>query len=164
MHKLNKFSAILTWGRVEQDPKIVVPSIFQDWQKNLGQTKRSSSEELNSHLKCFFIPSNLEGDITSIFSSNNFIDEEDFSASSIQIIDLDFSEGAIPALCVKADFHFLTLPNFSQRTIVQWEKENADSINFAISFEWNFKNIVEQPTIAINDFDELNFGLSNLNL
>ena len=119
------------------------------WRKNDPKARAL----VTPFLCCFFLPGNIQGDISKILRVEDHIE-----ADSITVSDADFSNTNLPRISASAHFTVQSVDKLDQTRLDKWQEKN-DMLYWGISFEWRFDGLDEMKFWAIWDYRALGVEL-----
>jgi len=151
-----QFQIWIKWGQSADDVDAEdLPKAFSEAKKLWKKRKRGEAGQIIApFLKCLFIPTNVDGDLTELLKKPEYVEVAD-----IQIDGVDFAHSNLPQFCASAT---LTLPakeKITKGLIEQWENAN-DMLHSGVSFKWHIDGVDEDLDLYCENHQGLGMSLA----
>lgn len=151
-----KFQIWIKWGYSTDDVGVEdLPKVFSDAKKLWKKKKINEAGQLIApFLKCIFIPSNVDGDLTKLLRKPEYVEVADLQVDSV-----DFAHSNLPKFCASAT---LTLPakeKITKKFVEQWENAN-DMLHSGVSFKWDIRGVDEDLDLYCENHQGLGMSLA----
>ena len=156
-NKVVTFEASINWAVSNEGFELnALPPEFSQAKALFELKDERCFEVIASFINCYFIPSNIFGDIEEVFSFDNVDDE--IPADNLSVFSLDFSEHNLPRFSAKAIFKLEVNSDFDLTDLDDWQDDN-DMLDNGVSFEWEIDSIDEDADVKSLSHEGLEFVL-----
>jgi hypothetical protein len=131
-----RFVGQIEWGAADQLPASSVPEAFRTAKRLWDRDPLGNSDEIRDLLRplarAVFLPGIL-------FDVDQLLPlwSNEIEATELEILAVDFSNGAVPRIRAVAEFEIPIISTFDLTTLGAWEREH-DYLARGLSFEWKF--------------------------